>query len=98
MHHPAGSGTLKAPKEVNPMPLIHRPGGPRRRRAFVLGAVLLAVALVVTGCSGSSKAPPGTTAPARPASHTTNPLTGPQAEASARAVRLCRCMKEEHIA
>jgi Protein of unknown function (DUF3048) N-terminal domain/Protein of unknown function (DUF3048) C-terminal domain len=98
MHHPAGSGTLKAPKEVNPMPLIHRPGGPRRRRAFVLGAVLLAVALVVTGCSGSSKAPPGTTAPARPATPTKYPLTGLKAEDPAVAVRPALSVKVENVA
>jgi hypothetical protein len=78
------------------MSVIHRPGG--RRRAVGLGAALLAVALAVAGCSGSSKSPSGTTAPGRQATPTRYPLTGLQVEDPAVAARPALSVKVENVA
>jgi hypothetical protein len=78
------------------MSVIHRPGG--RRRAVGPGAALLAVALAVAGCSGSSKSPSGTTAPGRQATPTRYPLTGLQVEDPAVAARPALSVKVENVA
>jgi hypothetical protein len=98
MHRPAGSGTLEGTKEVSSMPLTHHPAGLRRRRAFGLGAALLAVALAVAGCSGSSKGPTATSAPTQRATPTRYPLTGLVAEDPAVAARPALSVKVENVA
>ena len=79
------------------MAVIRLPGGSRRRRAFGLGAGLLAVVLAIAGCSGSSKAPPGTTAPAQ-ATPAKFPLTGLPVGDAATAARPTLSLKVENVA